>query len=85
MSPDDAARRAAIGRVDAETRAASAQDALVQSGVNLLPTWGYFCDAFLCEAVHDDVGQYFDNNHLTNSAARRIRAVLEPVFRKENR
>lgn len=85
ITPDEANRRASIGRAKAEKRAATAKGALTASGVNVLPTWDHFCDAFLCEAVHAGTGQYFDNNHLTNSAAKRIRAVLEPVFRPEAR
>lgn len=85
ITPDEDNRRASIGRAAAEKRAASAKGALTGSGVNVLPTWAHFCDDFLCEAVHEHTGQYFDNNHLTNSAAKRIRAVLEPVFRPEAR
>ncbi|MGR3715053.1 MAG: acyltransferase family protein [Shimia sp.] len=80
LTPDQATTLSAIGRADAENRAASAQAAVVQSGGNILGTWDQFCDAFLCDAVIENTGQYFDNNHLTNAAARRIRAVLEPVF-----
>lgn len=85
ITPDAATRHAAIGRSEAESRAALAQEALDNSGVILLPTWDNFCDAFLCEAVHNGIGQYFDNNHLTNTAARRIRGVFDPVFRPERR
>ncbi|TCL00732.1 peptidoglycan/LPS O-acetylase OafA/YrhL [Shimia isoporae] len=83
VTPDEATRRAAIGRTEANARAALAQEAVSRSGANLLPTWDRFCDAFLCEAVHEGTGQYFDNNHLTNSAARRIRDVFAPVFMPE--
>ncbi|WP_082358393.1 acyltransferase family protein [Shimia sp. SK013] len=85
ITPDEGTRRSAIGRADAERRAKPAQTAIAESGANLLLTWGAFCDAFLCEAIHLGVGQYFDNNHLTNAAARRIRGVFHPLFNAEHR
>ncbi|SNS38820.1 acyltransferase family protein [Antarctobacter heliothermus] len=48
--------------------------------ITFLDTWPYFCADGLCSAVQQGQGQYFDNNHLTNSAAIRIRHVLRPVF-----
>ncbi|WP_206080290.1 acyltransferase family protein [Pacificoceanicola onchidii] len=48
--------------------------------ITFLDTWPYFCDADQCSAVHDGIGQYFDNNHLTNAAALRVRDVFAPVF-----
>ncbi|MBV7395164.1 acyltransferase family protein [Mameliella sediminis] len=48
--------------------------------IAFLDTWPYFCADGICSAVQDGRGQYFDNNHLTNSAAIRIRDVLRPVF-----
>lgn len=48
--------------------------------ITFLDTWPYFCADGTCSAVQQGQGQYFDNNHLTNSAAIRIRDVLRPVF-----
>ncbi len=48
--------------------------------ITFLDTWPYFCTDRTCSAIRQDQGQYFDNNHLTNSAALRIREVLRPVF-----
>ncbi|WP_417205738.1 acyltransferase family protein [Antarctobacter sp.] len=48
--------------------------------ITFLDTWPYFCTDGLCSAVQQGQGQYFDNNHLTNSAAIRIREVLGPIF-----
>ncbi|WP_425071545.1 acyltransferase family protein [Sagittula sp. S175] len=54
---------------------------LVQAGrVRWLDPWPYFCGREDCGAVHDGVGQYFDNNHVTNRAALRVREVFAPVF-----
>ncbi|MBV6639051.1 MAG: acyltransferase, partial [Mameliella sp.] len=52
-----------------------------QSAISFLDTWPQFCTDGTCSAVLGGQGQYFDNNHLTNSAAIRIRKVLQPVFR----
>lgn len=51
-----------------------------EGGITFLDTWPYFCTDGTCSAVQNGQGQYFDNNHLTNSAAIRIRDVLRPVF-----
>lgn len=48
--------------------------------ITLLDPWPYLCDATHCSALHDGTGQYFDNNHLTNSAAVRLRGLFAPVF-----
>ncbi|SMX31722.1 acyltransferase family protein [Maliponia aquimaris] len=48
--------------------------------ITFLDTWPFLCAEGTCSVVHDGVGQYFDNNHLTNAAALRIRDVLRPVF-----
>ncbi|MGP6089415.1 acyltransferase family protein [Antarctobacter jejuensis] len=54
---------------------------LSESGaITFLDTWPYFCADGTCSAIQQAQGQYFDNNHLTNSAAIRIREVLRPVF-----
>ncbi|MBO9407030.1 acyltransferase [Shimia sp. R9_1] len=69
-----------ISVTNAERRAAGANEALSRSGAQILDTWDWFCDPFLCDAVQGGVGQYFDNNHVTNAAARRMRAVFYPVM-----
>ncbi|MFW2542738.1 acyltransferase family protein [Primorskyibacter sp. 2E107] len=48
--------------------------------VTVLDTWPYLCDPYHCSAIHDGTGQYFDNNHVTNAAALRLRDVFAPVF-----
>ncbi|WP_300532359.1 acyltransferase family protein [uncultured Mameliella sp.] len=48
--------------------------------ITFLDSWPQFCSQDTCSAVQAGQGQYFDNNHLTNSAAIRIRAVFRPVF-----
>lgn len=72
--------RAALGPRVAEARA-------LWSGaeVTRLDPWPALCDAVTCFALHDGVVQYFDTNHLTNSAARRLAPILEPVFQNLRR
>jgi len=65
-------------RIEVETRAAPLQAVLTQ--LQTLDLTDRFCTAEICSAIHDGTGQYFDNNHLTNSAAIRIRDVFRPVF-----
>ncbi len=80
LSPQQARRIGQITVTDARTRETAAAAALARSGVQVLDTWSWFCDPFLCDTIHDDVGQYFDNNHVTNSAARRMRPLFYPVM-----
>ncbi|WP_299926909.1 acyltransferase family protein [uncultured Pelagimonas sp.] len=59
---------------------------LAESGsINWIDSWPGFCDGSTCGALHENVGQYFDNNHVTNSAALRVRALFEPVFESVTR
>jgi hypothetical protein len=84
LTPQLARRIGQISVTDAEHRAAGANVALRQSGAQILDTWEWFCDPFLCDAVHGGVVQYFDNNHVTNAAARRMRAVFYPVMTRHS-
>ncbi|MCR8549090.1 acyltransferase [Salipiger sp. P9] len=55
--------------------------ALAESGVvTWLDPWPRICDDTACHALVDDAGYYFDNNHVTNSAARALRDLFAPVF-----
>ena len=53
---------------------------LKSSGIRLLDPSPHFCDSNQCSALYDGAAQYFDNNHIINSAARRIRPLFAPVF-----
>lgn len=54
---------------------------LAQAGlVTFLDPWPFLCGPVTCDALYKDVGQYFDTNHVTNSAALRLRSVFAPVF-----
>lgn len=53
---------------------------LKSKGITLLDPTPYFCDEQVCSALHDGAAQYFDNNHIINSSALRIRPLFAPVF-----
>lgn len=55
--------------------------ALANSGViTWIDPWPRLCDAETCHALVDGKGYYFDNNHMTNTAARDLRDLFAPVF-----
>ena len=39
-----------------------------------------FCSVAICSALHDGRSFYFDNNHITNEAARSIRHLFDPLL-----
>lgn len=55
--------------------------ALAEAGeIAFIDTWPRFCDAEACHALQGGTGWYFDNNHITNTAARALRDLFAPVF-----
>ncbi len=56
------------------------RQAMATDLVRLIDTWPYFCDAQACSAMRDGKAQYFDNNHITNSAGIRLRRVFYPIL-----
>ncbi|MDO6479813.1 acyltransferase family protein [Shimia thalassica] len=84
LTPEQAADAAAEPRTEVEAR----QRQVTQHWTRLkdrglvqpIPTWPEMCDATTCYAIHDGTGQYFDNNHVTNAAAKRLRHVFAPAF-----
>ncbi|MFZ7090917.1 acyltransferase family protein [Primorskyibacter sp. 2E233] len=59
---------------------------LAETGqIDYIDSWPKFCDAKTCSAVIEGVGQYFDNNHITNSAALRVRDLFQPIFAQSSR
>lgn len=79
MSAEEARLAQSIALQDVQSRQSSF-DTLQASNATLLDASPYLCDDAECSAIFDGTGQYFDNNHLTNSAARRIRNVFRPVL-----
>ncbi|CUH79399.1 acyltransferase family protein [Tropicibacter naphthalenivorans] len=51
-----------------------------RGAITFIDTWPKFCADGTCHAIVDGVGQYFDNNHLTNAASLRVRDLFAPVF-----
>jgi peptidoglycan/LPS O-acetylase OafA/YrhL len=84
LQPEQNDRVVRISRKSAEARAGvylpliDAVDDI--ANIEVLDTWPYFCSAESCSAIADGVGQYFDNNHVTNSAARRLVPLFNRVF-----
>lgn len=48
--------------------------------MQLIDPWPYMCDTQVCSALYQGTGLYFDNNHITNSAAIGLRELFRPVF-----
>nr|WP_121633171.1 acyltransferase family protein [Tropicibacter alexandrii] len=77
-NPDEQAVRTAL--------ADTPWQALEETGqITLIDPWDRFCVDGTCHAVVDGVGQFFDNNHVTNAAALRLRDLFAPVFGGEVR
>ncbi len=80
-SPAQVANRARVPRNSVQQRQASALETF--GDVRLLESWGEFCDARDCSAFKGDESLYFDNNHITNSTARKINPRFQPLFTRE--
>ncbi|MBU2959505.1 acyltransferase [Citreicella sp. C3M06] len=48
--------------------------------ITLIDPWPQLCDDTSCHALIDGKGYYFDNNHVTNTAAIALRNLFAPVF-----
>ena len=56
------------------------RDMAEQGIITWIDPWGQLCDDSVCNALHQETGYYFDNNHLTNSAAVALRDIFSPVL-----
>lgn len=78
-----------ISRTEVATRQAPHvrmwKDLEAEDKIKRIEVWDQLCDHAECFVLHEGVGQYFDNNHLTNSASRRIRSVFSPLFDETNK
>lgn len=75
--------RTSVTRSDLQERTALAEApfrALDGDKITFLDPWPLLCDAANCSAIRDGAGMYFDNNHVTNTAARAMRHLFLPVF-----
>ena len=58
--------------------------AMAEAGaITLIDPWPRLCDDRACHALVDGKGYYFDNNHMTNTAARDLRDLFAPVFARD--
>ncbi|MEZ5714978.1 MAG: acyltransferase family protein [Paracoccaceae bacterium] len=73
-------------RAQAEARAAPAETlfapAIAQGQLTEIDPWPQLCTNTACSAQHDGQIWYFDNNHITNTAARALSPLFAPVFDK---
>ena len=51
-----------------------------EGGITWLDTWPAVCSGTVCSVMREGRALYFDNNHLTNDGARRLRHVFSPVL-----
>ena len=54
--------------------------AIEDGAIRWIDPWPRLCGEGACHALNGDTGYYFDNNHLTNSAALALRDLFAPVF-----
>ncbi|WP_343503031.1 acyltransferase family protein [Alloyangia pacifica] len=63
------------------TEAEAPWRAMAETGeISFIDSWPRFCDAEACHALQGSEGWYFDNNHITNTAARALRDLFVPIF-----
>ncbi|AWI84526.1 acyltransferase [Alloyangia pacifica] len=63
------------------TEAEAPWRAMAETGeISFIDSWPRFCDAETCHALQGSEGWYFDNNHITNTAARALRDLFVPIF-----
>ena len=74
------------GLSDAKARASRAEALfapyIASETLRQIDTWPKLCNAMICSAQHDSAIWYFDNNHLTNTAARALAPLFAPIFQK---
>ena len=74
---------------DVAARVASSEAPFLQlvstRSITVIELRSRFCDQVLCSIVHDNRSYYFDNNHITNTAALAIRDIFGPFMRGDDR
>lgn len=70
-----------VSTKDLESRIETSEVAFAGLDVTIIDPWPLLCDEKSCTVVHDGKGYYFDNNHVTNTGARQLRQIFNPVFR----
>ena len=76
-----------VNRNTAQARSASGEvlfaSAISTGALVQIDPWQHLCTETQCSARHGDAIWYFDNNHLTNTAARALAPLFAPVFDKD--
>ena len=83
INPDALEAAIQVSLTDHQERVAPLQDTLqrlTNEGVTLIDPTPSFCNGDTCSAMFEGKAQYFDNNHIINSAALRIRGLFAPFF-----
>ncbi|MGQ0458018.1 MAG: acyltransferase family protein [Hyphomicrobium sp.] len=84
ITEKEAERLSTVAKADVIARTTASElpfKRLAEAGkIVWLDTWPSFCADQVCGAVHDGRSFYFDNNHITNTAARSVREIFNPVM-----
>ncbi|WP_282601784.1 acyltransferase family protein [Paracoccus sp. PARArs4] len=83
LAEAEVAEIASVPRAAIASRNSNADAMLTASGAALLDPWPLVCDDQTCSAMAGGFAGYFDNNHITNTNAIRLRELFLPVFRAE--
>ena len=80
----DAATRFTVSKSDLMRRTAPSerpfQTLAAENRITWLPSWERLCSTDRCSVLHNGRSYYFDNNHITNSAAIDLRHMFDPVM-----
>ena len=80
FTQEDVGKMAETSLSDLAIRNAEADAMITSAGATVLDTWPQFCDDVSCSAMAGGFAGYFDNNHITNTNARRVRGIFAPIF-----
>lgn len=80
LTQDDVAALASVPRAALAERTRAADRMLEGSGAQQIDPWPLLCEADSCSAMAGGFAGYFDNNHITNTNARRLRGVFDEVL-----
>lgn len=83
ISLDDARKditQTARQDIDARLAVANAAIDVAVPADRIIDLTDYFCTGDFCSALIDDLPVYFDNNHVTNTGAKMVRAGFDPIF-----
>jgi hypothetical protein len=86
--PGEEEKRFTVPVEDVRARAGPSEAAFLELAarnprIHWLPTWTRFCDGEACTSIHDSRSYYFDNNHITNTAAMALRDLFAPIVAKD--